>query len=183
VPDGAFYLYPSCSGAIGKVTPEGKTIASISTSSSISSTGWVASVHGSGYGLSPYFRLSTRDIDGDDQGGVRPHREGLLRSALRLPSAPADSALFSCVIAIVFDYTAKRRAMSVDFTKLKSFVKIVDAGKRFFRAASILRNLSARAIQQVAALETIQTQASHAQQYRDDATEAGLVLYDMLSCC
>ena len=60
VPDGAFYLYPSCAGAIGKVTPEGKTIDSdLDFVLYLLNKGGVASVHGAAYGLSPYFRLST----------------------------------------------------------------------------------------------------------------------------
>jgi aspartate aminotransferase len=60
VPDGAFYLYPSCVGAIGKVTPEGKTIDSdLDFVLYLLDKGGVASVHGAAYGLSPYFRLST----------------------------------------------------------------------------------------------------------------------------
>jgi len=60
VPDGAFYLYPSCAGAIGKVTPEGKTIDSdLDFVLYLLDKGGVASVHGAAYGLSPYFRLST----------------------------------------------------------------------------------------------------------------------------
>jgi len=58
-PDGAFYLYPSCSGAIGKVTPDGKTIDSdLDFVLYLLDSGGVASVHGAAYGLSPYFRLS-----------------------------------------------------------------------------------------------------------------------------
>ena len=58
VPDGAFYLYPSCSGAIGKVTPDGKMIDSDLDFVLYLLDSGVASVHGAAYGLSPYFRLS-----------------------------------------------------------------------------------------------------------------------------
>ena len=76
VPDGAFYLYPSCAGAIGKVTPEGKTIDSdLDFVLYLLDKGGVASVHGAAYGLSPYFPAFDRDVDGDDQTGVRPHRK------------------------------------------------------------------------------------------------------------
>lgn len=58
-PDGAFYLYPGCPGAIGKRTPEG---ALVETDEDfvrylLDSVG-VAAVHGAAYGLSPHFRLS-----------------------------------------------------------------------------------------------------------------------------
>jgi aspartate aminotransferase len=59
VPDGAFYLYPNCAGAIGKITPDGKTIDSdLDFVLYLLDKGGVASVHGAAYGLSPYFRLS-----------------------------------------------------------------------------------------------------------------------------
>ncbi len=58
-PEGAFYVYPSCAGAIGRRTPEGKLI---STSEDfarllLESEG-VAVVHGSAFGLDPFFRIS-----------------------------------------------------------------------------------------------------------------------------
>ncbi|MDX6748804.1 pyridoxal phosphate-dependent aminotransferase [Geminicoccaceae bacterium 1502E] len=58
-PDGAFYVYPSCAGVIGKRTPEGKELASSEDFSRylIESVG-VAVVHGSAFGLDPYFRIS-----------------------------------------------------------------------------------------------------------------------------
>jgi aspartate aminotransferase len=59
LPDGAFYLYPSCAGAIGRITPDGKTIDSdLDFVLYLLDQGGVASVHGAAYGLSPYFRLS-----------------------------------------------------------------------------------------------------------------------------
>lgn len=59
VPDGAFYLYPGCPGAIGKRTPDGTRIESDEdfVRYLLDSVG-VAAVHGAAYGLSPYFRLS-----------------------------------------------------------------------------------------------------------------------------
>ena len=58
-PEGAFYVYPSCAGAIGKKTSGGR---SISTSEDfarllLESEG-VAVVHGSAFGLDPFFRIS-----------------------------------------------------------------------------------------------------------------------------
>ncbi len=58
-PHGAFYVYPSCGGIIGKKTPEGKIIDSDESFMNylLESKG-VAGVQGEAFGLSPYFRLS-----------------------------------------------------------------------------------------------------------------------------
>jgi aspartate aminotransferase len=58
-PEGAFYVYPSCAGAIGKTTPTGKTIASDDdfVSYLLEAEG-VAAVQGSAFGASPFFRIS-----------------------------------------------------------------------------------------------------------------------------
>jgi aspartate aminotransferase len=58
-PAGAFYVYPSCAAVIGRKTPEGKTINSDDDFAEylLESEG-VAIVPGSGFGLSPYFRIS-----------------------------------------------------------------------------------------------------------------------------
>jgi aspartate aminotransferase len=58
-PEGAFYVYPSCAGAIGMTTPDGKVIASDEdfVTYLLESEG-VACVHGSAFGLSPHFRIS-----------------------------------------------------------------------------------------------------------------------------
>ena len=58
-PEGAFYVYPSCKGIIGKETPEGKKIKNDEDFMSylLESEG-IAGVHGAAFGLSPYFRLS-----------------------------------------------------------------------------------------------------------------------------
>ncbi len=58
-PEGAFYVYPSCAGTIGKTTPDGKTIASDSdfVTYLLEAEG-VAVVQGEAFGLSPYFRVS-----------------------------------------------------------------------------------------------------------------------------
>ncbi len=59
VPEGAFYVYASCAGIIGKRTPEGQIIDSDEKFMNylLESEG-VAGVHGEAFGLSPYFRLS-----------------------------------------------------------------------------------------------------------------------------
>ena len=58
-PEGAFYVYPSCAGAIGRKTPQGKTIASDDdfVSYLLEAEG-VAAVQGSAFGQSPFFRIS-----------------------------------------------------------------------------------------------------------------------------
>jgi aspartate aminotransferase len=58
-PEGAFYVYPSCKGCIGKTSPKGKTIGTDEdfVTALLEETG-VAVVHGSAFGLSPFFRIS-----------------------------------------------------------------------------------------------------------------------------
>ncbi|MHA7871814.1 MAG: aminotransferase class I/II-fold pyridoxal phosphate-dependent enzyme, partial [Hyphococcus sp.] len=58
-PEGAFYVYPSCAGAIGKRTPDGKTLKTDEdfTTALLESEG-VAAVFGAAFGLAPYFRVS-----------------------------------------------------------------------------------------------------------------------------
>jgi len=58
-PVGAFYVYPSCEGTLGKQTPEGKRIDSDEAFVTyILETEGVAAVQGSAYGLAPHFRIS-----------------------------------------------------------------------------------------------------------------------------
>jgi aspartate aminotransferase len=58
-PEGAFYVYPSCQGTIGKKTPDGQLITSSEDFSRYLLAGvGVAVVHGSAFGLDPYFRVS-----------------------------------------------------------------------------------------------------------------------------
>ena len=58
-PVGAFYVYPSCAGVIGKKTPAGKVIESDEDFVIyMLETEGVAAVHGSAFGLSPFFRIS-----------------------------------------------------------------------------------------------------------------------------
>jgi len=58
-PEGAFYVYPSCAGAIGKKTPQGKTIANDGdfVAYLLEAEG-VAAVQGAAFGQSPFFRIS-----------------------------------------------------------------------------------------------------------------------------
>ncbi|MEQ8506274.1 MAG: pyridoxal phosphate-dependent aminotransferase [Rhodospirillales bacterium] len=59
VPKGAFYVYPSCAGVIGKTTPSGQMIENDRDFVMyLLETEGVATVHGGAYGVSPYFRIS-----------------------------------------------------------------------------------------------------------------------------
>ncbi len=58
-PEGAFYVYPSCAGLIGRSTPEGKTIETdLDFVTYLLESVGVACVHGEAFGLSPNFRIS-----------------------------------------------------------------------------------------------------------------------------
>ena len=58
-PEGAFYVYPSCAGCIGKTAPDGKVLESDEDFAGylLESQG-VAVVHGAAFGFSPFFRVS-----------------------------------------------------------------------------------------------------------------------------
>ena len=58
-PEGAFYVYPSCAGCIGKKTPDGNLIATDEdfVKALLAAEG-VAVVQGSAFGLAPHFRIS-----------------------------------------------------------------------------------------------------------------------------
>ncbi len=58
-PEGAFYVYPSCAGCIGKKTPDGKVIGNDTdfVTYLLESVG-VACVQGEAFGLAPHFRIS-----------------------------------------------------------------------------------------------------------------------------
>ncbi len=58
-PEGAFYVYPSCAGVIGKRTPDGQVLeTSEDVARSLLEREGVAVVHGSAFGLDPCFRIS-----------------------------------------------------------------------------------------------------------------------------
>jgi aspartate aminotransferase len=58
-PEGAFYVYPSCAGLIGKKTPSGKLIGDDETfCSELLEAEGVAVVFGTAFGLGPNFRIS-----------------------------------------------------------------------------------------------------------------------------
>jgi aspartate aminotransferase len=58
-PEGAFYVYPSCAGLIGKTAPSGKVIETDEdfVMELLQSEG-VAVVHGTAFGMGPNFRIS-----------------------------------------------------------------------------------------------------------------------------
>jgi aspartate aminotransferase len=59
VPEGAFYVYPSCAGTIGKTAPSGKVIESdVDFVNELLEQEGVAVVQGSAFGLGPNFRIS-----------------------------------------------------------------------------------------------------------------------------
>ena len=63
-PEGAFYVYPSIAGLIGKRTPEGALISSDEDfCRRLLEAEGVAAVFGAAFGLSPYFRLSYAAAD------------------------------------------------------------------------------------------------------------------------
>ena len=58
-PEGAFYVYPSCAGVIGKRTPDGNIIDNDGDFARyLLEAAGVAVVHGEAFGLSPHFRIS-----------------------------------------------------------------------------------------------------------------------------
>ncbi len=58
-PEGAFYVYPSCAGVIGRRTPQGQTIQSDEDFAGyLLEAEGVAVVHGAAFGMSPFFRIS-----------------------------------------------------------------------------------------------------------------------------
>lgn len=58
-PEGAFYVYPSCAGAIGQRTPDGVELTdSESLARYLLEREGVAVVHGTAFGMDPYMRIS-----------------------------------------------------------------------------------------------------------------------------
>lgn len=58
-PEGAFYVYPSCAGLIGKTTPDGAVLNSDSdVVTYLLDAEGVAVVQGEAFGLAPFFRIS-----------------------------------------------------------------------------------------------------------------------------
>lgn len=58
-PEGAFYLFPSCAGLIGKRTPQGTVLASdADVVLHLLESENLSLLHGAAYGMSPFFRIS-----------------------------------------------------------------------------------------------------------------------------
>jgi aspartate aminotransferase len=59
IPEGAFYVYPSCKAAMGKKAPSGNVIKNDEdfVTELLAAEG-VAAVHGAAFGMSPFFRIS-----------------------------------------------------------------------------------------------------------------------------
>jgi aspartate aminotransferase len=63
-PEGAFYVYPSCAGLIGKTAPSGNTIETDEDFvKELLETEGVAVVQGTAFGLAPHFRISYATSD------------------------------------------------------------------------------------------------------------------------
>ena len=77
IPDGAFYLFPSCEGLICKKTPKGEVIETDQDYTNyLLEEALVAVVPGSAFGLSPFFRISYATSD-----------ENLEKSLIRIDKA------------------------------------------------------------------------------------------------
>ncbi len=57
-PEGAFYVFPSCAGTIGKRTPQGREIKTDEDFTNYLLEHGVGVVQGTAYGMAPYFRIS-----------------------------------------------------------------------------------------------------------------------------
>ena len=63
-PEGAFYVYPSCAGTMGKTAPNGVTLKNDEDFAlALLDCEGVAIVHGAAFGLSPHFRITTAAAD------------------------------------------------------------------------------------------------------------------------
>ena len=80
-PEGAFYVYPSCSGTMGKVAPTGKKLATDEdfVTELLEAEG-VAVVQGTPFGQGPAFRISYATATTARRRGLRPH-PALLRQS------------------------------------------------------------------------------------------------------
>jgi aspartate aminotransferase len=71
-PEGAFYVYPSCAGTIGKTAPSGKTIANDEDfATELLDAEGVAVVHGAAFGTAPNFRISYATATSDLEEACR----------------------------------------------------------------------------------------------------------------
>jgi aspartate aminotransferase len=71
-PGGAFYVFASCQGAIGKKTPAGKVIQNDADfAMHLLESQNIAVIHGEAYGMSPFFRISFAASDEKLREGCR----------------------------------------------------------------------------------------------------------------
>ncbi|WP_020201943.1 MULTISPECIES: aspartate transaminase [Cupriavidus] len=71
-PEGAFYVYPSCAGVIGKRTPEGKVIETDNDFVLyLLESQNLAVLQGAAYGMSPFFRISFATSEAQLREGMR----------------------------------------------------------------------------------------------------------------
>jgi len=64
IPEGAFYLFPSCEGVLGRTTPKGAKIETDADfCAALIDEALVAAVPGSAFGLAPFFRVSYATSD------------------------------------------------------------------------------------------------------------------------
>jgi aspartate aminotransferase len=76
-PPGAFYVYVSCAGWIGKKTPQGNVLGNDADVTAYLLEGGVALPNGAGYGLSPYFRVSfASSLENLEEACKRIHAAG-----------------------------------------------------------------------------------------------------------
>ncbi len=77
-PEGAFYVYPSIAGLIGKTTPAGTRIDNDEAfATALLDETEVAVVFGAAFGLSPNFRISYATSDESLDAGLHPHPDFL----------------------------------------------------------------------------------------------------------
>jgi aspartate aminotransferase len=80
VPEGAFYLFPSCAGLLGKRTPQGGILESDGdVAGFLLEEARVAVVPGAAFGLSPYFRISFATATERLETACQRMREACLR--------------------------------------------------------------------------------------------------------
>src|SRR3546814_7966058 len=75
-PEGAFYVYPSCAGCIGKKTHDGRVIGTDEDSVTyVLRPVGVAAVQAEAFGLSPHLRVSYATSTEAPQDAGRPNRQ------------------------------------------------------------------------------------------------------------
>ena len=102
-PEGAFYVYPSCAGTIGKTAPSGNKITTDEdfVTELLEAEG-VAVVQGTPFGVGPAFRISYATATSALRRGLRAHPALLRRPAVKAalderlePDIPPQPALRS----------------------------------------------------------------------------------------